>query len=464
MRRAARAALFSLLGCVWAQRTIASEPQTNELRTAPAGEPGARRSSAHPSLDREGPLGSDVADVELALRAFGKTTLLSPMGVERGKPRALALPPSALDERTAGCAAVVAIGAPNLVFSLDYAPTKIEQLRRALPRPSSLGVAEVVRCGARKAALVDLRLESRSERGVVQVLVFEGQTEPPAVASILPRRDAGPAESPPALGGPRLLAPADKRIEGRRKRLLGRGATLAPVQQLPTDERGRAQATLELSPGCHRLDVLGDGDRQTGVDVDAELFDAEGRALGVADDAATADAVLRHCVGVPTRVRLFARGARPRGPLTLSDASWPLPGALPVLWGPLARAAVAEALFDDGMPALGAAPVLSTLGVQGPLRTHVEAASGHCLVVALGSIRGRAERLSLSAESGAMQRQARSLGEPGALGPSASGTHLTICPPTAGPVEIEAEALGSGVATLLAAWELGPSAAPEPSP
>lgn len=462
MTRARRAALFALSGCVWVhaasaqEQTKAPSPERPSLQSP--------RAAAHPSLDRQGALGKDVADVELALRAFGKTTLLPPFGVERGKPRALALPTTATDANTAGCAAIIAIGAPNLVFSLDYAPTEVEQLRRALPRPSSLGVAEVVRCGERKAALVDLRLEARSQRGVVQVLVFEGPAEPPTVATLLPSREAGPPESAPALGGARVLAPADKRVESRRKRLAGRGAMLAPVSRLPTDERGRAQVTLELSAGCHRLDVLGDGDGQTGVDVDGELFDVEGRALGISDDSAAPDTVLRHCVGVPTRVRLFARGARPGAPLLLSDASWPLPEALPVLWGPLARAAVAEALFDDGLPALGRAPVLSTLGVQGPLRTHVEAASGRCLVVALGSIRGRAERLSLAAQSGMTLRQARSLGEPGLVTPSATGTHLTLCPTEPGAVEIEAEALGSGVATLLAAWELGPPAVEEPSP
>lgn len=395
-------------------------------------------------------MGADLARVRAEWTKQARVWVLPPRLVTRGVSTPLALPEEATERAGDACTTVLALGAPHVVFSLAFDDPG-EGLRRDFPLASSLGVIELVRCGARKATLAGLSVDTQSPRAVVSLLIAHGAAPAPSSLALLPHRHPGPVAPAPELGPRPMLAPISERIATARRIHLLAGAIEITEGIASSSPTGAARASLPLAAGCHTFEVLDASPEAGRADVDARILDRDGRPL-VQDSTVTPDSSLSFCLGEPQTVVLEARGVDEGHEVAWVHAVWPLAESVPIEWGPRARGRLADALRSERHQALSARPLASSLGVQGQTRLATPVEPGHCYLAAVAALDRQPEQLGLAAHAGGRLSQARARGEQ----PSAA---VTVC--ATGPLlTVEVQSRGAGASWILGVWEFERSAVP----
>lgn len=395
-----------------------------------------------------GILGGQASTLFQRWRAEGHAHRLKPRMLEQGVSLPLVLPASSLNS-SEGCTTIAVIGTPNVSFVLSFEEDEAAS-RRAWPVPSSAGVAEVTRCGERKSLLASLSVKMRSRRGVVEFVLLESMHPPPPVTELLSSRNAGPSLPGPQVGKRPSLAPLKLRLATRKRRHLEDGATQVVVSAGMANKTGRGDFVVHLSEGCHRLDLLADSSSESPPDLDARLTTViQGEQLE-SDEEHSGQASLTHCVGRAERFRVEFSGAPSESEVTLLHGQWDLPEAIPVNWGPVARAELARAMFGRGFPSLDESPSLSALGVRGTTQVWAELDPEACYLAAVAPLRGEGQRFALGAELPHALREAQNT-------EAGRGTSLQFCSLGSDQVHLETQAVGSGLAWILGLWRLGPS-------
>lgn len=414
--------------------------------------PGAVRATdrvrpADGSLRDEGELARDMARLVAQWGARGPIQRTPARLLHRGERRRLPLPAEALGA-PAGCVTVAVLGAHDVSFVLQTGTDAVS--RRAWPVASRAGLAEVTRCGPRKASLRELTVHMRSPRGILESVVHLSADSPPPARSFLASRQLGPALPPASIGPRPRLAPVKERA-GRLERAAKRaGASRVVHTALTSDGAGRGTLPLRLDPGCHRLDVLAEGDASGGTDVDARLVDLHGDEPLPEDVSESGQASLSVCVGRAERLSLVYTGTPGRSDVMVTVASWPLPESLPEAWGPLARARLAGALGRELLGSLQGGPIQTSLGVQGVTRLPLEVEPGACYAVAVAALRGAGTSFALGVRTDAVHRENHTREDTG-------GVALSFCAEGATAGNVEVHAGGFGVAWVLGVWQTAPA-------
>ncbi len=409
-----------------------------------AAPPEARVTVVRGSGDPVGNLAREFAALERALAPLGEVTILSPRLLERGDRRALWLAPEMLDERSPTCMTVVALGTRNASFSLEFGDDP--PLSPSWPVPSNAGLGALTRCGAKKVDLARLRVQMRSTRGLLEFLVLESAEPPPSLVELLPARDPGGTLPSPRVG-PRPrgadLGPRSQAIQEGNAR---RGAKAQHKSSLTLDRSGQGSVVVTLGPGCHKLDFLATSSAESLPDLDARLSNVTTGEEVARDESESAQAELRHCVGRAERYLALVSGGTPGASVTLLQAEWEMAAGLPLEWGPLAQATMADALWRELPPRVKEPPIQSFLGVQGRTEVWLDTQPDGCYLVGVAVMRGRAHRLVLDWSGGSLD--GRSPTQPGR-----GGTSVAFCAAGASRVRVRVTSSGDGLAWLLSSWE-----------
>lgn len=329
---------------------------------------------------------SDGDDVAAHLRAAGLVVLRGESAFfdadgRAGKAAVVLRAPEAALRGAEGCATLVLVG-PRTA-SLTAAPglaAPAEDDEDGLAKSES-GVLVVARCGARRAELARVRVE-HGARGAVEVLWVTGATAALDALDALPERRPGPGRPErELLPPPPREPPFAARVERAKRRARGDGAEGVTELAARAGRGGDGELLVELSGGCHRIDVVAEGAR---VDVDAELH--LGDRLIAKDRGEAVDASLEVCLARRDAVVLAYQGAPPDAAIAISVARWSLPAGLPEAWGPVARAAFARTLWRRRLRGVPARPVREALAVQGDTRVPVPVEPGRCYLAGAAAV------------------------------------------------------------------------------
>jgi len=418
-----------------------------DARLLPASTHAPERARATHSAEADvGPLAREARQLTAALQARGRVSTPPPRLLERGDRLAIVLEPSALDDSTSSCTTVAALGTRNVGFVLHFSEEQGALLARAWPVASAAGFASITRCGATKSRLGQLTLGMRSPRGLIQLLILQSEDAPPPLTELLPSRDAGPSLPAPELGPRPRGAELGSRTKTLRDDNARRGAKTQTTRGVALDRKGQGSAVVQLDAGCHRLDFLAAAWGDTAPDLDARLSALQGGDELARDESESAQASLRICTGRAERYLATVSGGAPGSEVTFVQAEWELPRGLPLEWGALARAQMADALWRELPPRVKHAPIVTYLGVQGRTELWLETRPDACYLVGVAKMRGELARLMLDVEG------APGSGESHA--PSGrSGTSLSFCANGQARVRLRVTGSGDSLAWLWAAWE-----------
>ena len=394
-----------------------------------------------------------------------RASRLAPIFLEHGAARAIAVEPAPPGDE--GCTTIAVIGGRVIDFELDLHP---ESGGVSLGKPMSphgidpdsreedgllrsvAGAAVISRCGKERADLAQLAVQMRSPRAALEIIVARGARAVTDMQVILPERASGPAAprgDPGRQGEPGPLADRVARAE-RRARL--EGAEKVTRFAGRSSAMGTGQFAVKLAEGCHRLDVMAEVPQvvpRRVTDVDAEAREAESDRLITRDRAEAADARLDLCVGETTMVDVPFMGAGGATQVTLSDALWALPVAVPIHWGPRARGGFAWALRRRKMPEPKSAPIFESIGVQGVTSMPIVIEPSTCYLAAVAMIRGESRGVRLAAEVGDRAPHDEVSDRP-------EGAALAFCSESESHALLEVEMRGGSPWWALALWQVGP--------
>ncbi|MCH2109552.1 MAG: hypothetical protein MK135_09490 [Polyangiaceae bacterium] len=416
--------------------TIVAEAKAED--TQPRLIPGKRAESL-------GPLGAEAALIKNHWESKGELTYLPPFLLQRGEKKALRLPSKFLEEGPGQCVSVVLISSSNNSFQLHFPQHPQAPLRRAWPRTSSVGLAEITRCDARRSLLRDLHVTMLSPRGVFQVVALLSPQPPTKARALLETRRRGASAPSPPLGPAPSLPPLIERIHRQEKKFLERQAHHVQLQELTTNEEGESEAIVELEAGCHEFIILAD-ETNIALDLDAALYLLPSRRRVLLNDSRGRSTRLNYCVGSPTRTILRTRGAQNARRLVLLLGTWNIPAQLPLNWGTEARARLAHALGATPAMQVTPIPIDATLGVRGRTIYSIPTDPGRCYVAAVILLQGEASNLALKTRRGLEQKEATAP-------PKQLGTSVQFCGQQSYS-EIEVTAQGSGLQWLAAIWPI----------
>jgi hypothetical protein len=396
-------------------------------------------------------LGGDVRNLATARAAISQVVRLKPRLLERGERLPLSIPPELLSPKDSSCTTVSLLGVVGVHFVVRFAEMDPGAPSTAFPEASAAGASEITRCGVGKPFLSGAYLEMRSPRGVIETLISHSKAVPPRLTEVLPSRDPG---SELSLGdpGPRpTLPPLAVRLSRLAARARREGAKSFEQQQRKASADGNGAESLPLGRGCHQFSLLSDATTSgaPASDLDVELADGESGARLAVDRADDADAALRVCLGVPTRVELRFIGAAANASLTLTHARWDLPPGVPSSWGSEAQAHLSR-LAQDAHLKLLTAPIYSSLGVQGSTELPLELEPDACYSALLVPLRGEARNLSLSVRADASGEVLRGSTD-------TRGSTVSFCAQGARLATLGIDGQGAGLAWLLAVWQNGRS-------
>jgi hypothetical protein len=368
------------------------------------------------------------------------------------------------DDRSRACLTLILLAPRTTRFALatSAAEGSTDALLAALsaPRPdqrseSQSGLVQRVACGAERDAMWRGLVRMRSVRGAVE-LVLAASDEPAAeLDPILVGRGPEPV-APRGDPGPALLVTSlPERRRAAELRARADGATNVLPVEMRSGERGTGQLTLRLPAGCHRFDVLAEQPAalrgRVGLDVDAELSDAQGQIVA-RDRGEAPDARLEACVGQVEERTLSVVGAPPSARIVVLDSIWPLGAWIPSVWGPRARAGFAQAARRRRLAAPLGAPIHESLGAQGNAQLLLPVMPGRCYFAAVSMIRGKSRGIRLSAVASAKISVEELSGSPDALG-------LTFCAEGLAEAKISVDVPGASLWWVLGVWELGSGSA-----
>jgi len=405
-------------------------------------------------------LAADVERVKLAWAGSAKLLELRPQLLERGTVRRLFLPGDSVDPSSEDCTTVAVLGAPSTNFVLRFLPADEHEptlTHRDWPEASVAGAAQLTRCGARKGMLNRIAVEMRSPRGVLQFIVARSMDPAPSLLKTLPHRDPGPPAGRREIGPRASLLPLAERVAAVQSRN-ARDEGLDPYERsVVASKNGSGQKLFRLDAGCHRFDVLGEAsaDEERPVDIDLVIGSVAEQEVLAEDRSDNADASAEFCLGAQEIVKLSFQGAAPRSRVVLVLSSWRLPSGLPEVWGPRARASMAEAVGLRQFPALRESPIFASLGVQGATALPIEVLPSACYLVVVSAIRGVSHGIAIAALSGGLTGQNQSPRDENSTG-------LAFCAEGDSRALIEVEAHGSGLGWLLGVWQVGSVTLGEP--
>lgn len=357
-------------------------------------------------------------------------------------------------EHDAVCTHVAVVGTRGLSFRARFSdatndPLDADQGGRA---SSVAGIVELKRCDGARAPR-HVRISSESGRGTVEVVVAYAAPGLSSLASVVPERTGGALPKPPQAGLlPAQIAP-EKRAEAAEVRAKRDGASSSARVLLPVFDDGNGEEEIELSPGCHRVELFPLDPREKHpslllrLDLDAELRDAESDQLLARDRTESPNARLETCLGEAGRVRVVFVGALPRSKVVTTVATWPLPRRLPSVWGASTKAKMARAAFERHLPSFRDEPIFLGQGGSGKTPFALPIEPGGCYVAMVGTTHGRVQGLQLRATVGAET----SSNERGAEDEAAA---VAFCAHGKDKARVEVQARGPGLGFGLAVYRL----------
>lgn len=380
----------------------------------------------------------------------GRAERMRPVFLEYGRLRTLSLPTSAYDESSPSCTSVALLTERSTDFVVRLDPIARPK-QRATPsevKRSAAGAVTFVRCGPEKAALARLSVELRVARAALEVIVAEGVTPAPPIATVLPDRATGPLAPLPDPGPQRPLEPLDIRVARAEARVKRASASEIRKSRLTPDAHGAGYEILQLDEGCHRIELFPEQMGPGYLDLDAEARDVATERILARDRSDSPDARLELCVGAPSPVKLAYAGARGSSEVVLTDAIFPLPEGVPGTFGPRARAGMAAALRRRQVVALKYQPDSVWLGVAGPTSIPIEVEPGACYLATVAATRGELRYVSLSAHVDARTAFDSNAG-------LFDGTAVAFCVESRSRAMLEVDARGLSIAWAMGLWKLG---------
>lgn len=363
-----------------------------------------------------------------------RTEPLRPRLLERGDVIPIVVPPWAIDTARGNCTTLALLAPPSTQFVLHLHPWP------GLPSTvaSGAGALQVSRCGKDRISMLDLRLEMRSPRALLQVRVAVGNSPPPSLTSTLPARLSGPQGPSLDPGPPPPRESLGVRLARFEAAAAGNGASA--TESLRLASAGPARVTLE--PGCHRLLATSEDPFPR-----ANLLLTEGddpQPLRIEPDD-NGDLRYELCT-LRTRRLQVALEVDADVEATLALAHYGLPSGLPERFGPELGERLLQALGGSKAPRQLGNLVFASLGAQGLTPLPQTLLPGTCYVASVITVHGAAQTLQLGARAGAVNAEATtSDGQP--------GTHLGFCTGTSSHAELEVEARGVGLAWLVTLFQ-----------
>ncbi len=369
--------------------------------------------------------------------------------IERGTLLPVLLPKSTITSRTARCTTVAVVAPRASQFVLRFIPRAGEPryARGERAEPSVAGIAQIVRCGARRAMLRRLVIEARSPRSVVETVYATSSRPLPSFTKLLPKRSPGLPDTD-VVFEPRSTSPPLKdrvaRLAARAKR---RGAQRVTARNVQVGRFGVSETVLKLTPGCHRIDVLGDPKDGERYDIDVNLKWALTGQSADADRTDAADATVHTCVASTRLAKLTFVGAPTGRVAKLVMSRTRLPRGIPQTLGERAVAAFAETFAAHNSRPPAKPPIAMFKGVSGFTKQHVQLVAGQCYLASAVATRGSASAIALAVRGRFVARdQSKQVG---------LGTVVAFCARESRRSSILLEARGGGVRWALAVWHAG---------
>jgi len=386
----------------------------------------------------------DVARLREAWSSGAHVEQLTPRLSSRGETLPLPLPLWAGAPDSKGCVSLAVLASPRVSFVLQVGNGSSMDMRT-----SEVGWVQLHRCGSSRPDLQRALVEMRSPRGILEVLVGEATAPLAEVSSVLSHRDpgpkspsgeAGPAPIPPPLEVRALAWEAQARRDGAGQ--IERQLIRPAGSQVPT-------ARLSLAEGCHRLSALGLQPSPRDAPRDLDLF-LRGEALydlRREDQSENSDAEISLCIATPVAVRVGVLGLGAADPAVLQHARFPMPSGLPLHWGPLLRARLAEAFFRRHSLGAPREPVYEALGVAGRTMLPLQLERRTCYTAGLSVFSGTPKALLLEAMPPDRDAAADSTSD-------AEAVIVAFCTGEEAVARLRVEAVGLSVAWLAAVWRI----------
>jgi hypothetical protein len=418
----------------------------------------ARPSFAAPSL-REDALATEKLSESQQLDVVAHTTSF----LEEGHVLAVASAPAAGSSAAHAprCRTLVLISARTVMFTA-IAGSNTEDSDELLaifgdkdsPRRklSDAGLLVMSACGDAADGLERVFVRMESPRGSLEALAVAGERPLEKVDAEL-GRVAGPSAPRGDPGPPLSVGPLPVRRDAAEQRARADGATNVLLLEAKAGATGTGDISIKVPVGCHRFDVMAEApEGQSGLDLDAELRDADtGQKLG-RDRGEAPDARVEACVGRTTELSLVFAGAAPGGRVVVHDALFPLPEGVPSHWGPRAVAGMVSALRKRLRRGPERSPVFEALGAQGSTKMSLPVEPGRCYVAAVTLLRGSSRGMRLIASA-----SARAAFEE--VPPTEDGASVVFCA-NRSRADLTLDLPGASVGWLLSVWTSGVSPPP----
>lgn len=301
------------------------------------------------------------------------------------------------------CTTIVLLGARGLGFHISQGEGHEVNAHSRIS--SEAGALSIERCG--QAAIRRLVVTSDSGRGAVETVVARSDKPLPALQTILPERTGGGAGALAEVGPVPAMPSPERRASVAEARSILDGASVAPRQTWHTGAEGVGRGEEMLRPGCHALRFFandaraGQSYRRGKLDLDAELRDQSDGRLLARDHSDAPDAQLQLCVGETTQAGLLFAGSPANAPVIESHVWWPVPQALPPVWGTSAQAKMAAVLLAHHVHSLPERALALAQGGSGLTPVPLSIEPGGCYLAVVAVVQGDARGIGLRVHVGA---------------------------------------------------------------
>jgi len=295
------------------------------------------------------------------------------------------------------CATIAMVGARGLSFHVGEGEDESGHL---------YSVAGALALDSCDGTVAPVRVRSDAGRGAIEIVVAYAQKPLPPLRDVLPERMGGVTPALVDPGPVPALPSPEKRADAAESLARRDGATVSRRAMANAGADGTGIVRVRLERGCHRIQLFSPesfgGRRKLRLDLDAELHDASDDSLLARDRGEAADARLDVCAGESEDTFLSFGGALPLSPVIVARAAWPLPPAVPDVWGPDARRRFAGALRARHVTPPHRAVALYE-GVVGATTFVTRLEPGACYVAVVAATRGMPRGLVLRARVGASE-------------------------------------------------------------
>lgn len=306
----------------------------------------------------------------------------------------------------AKCVTIAMVAGRGLSFHAQFS-RDVDDEDAADRASSAAGTLELSACGTLPTRVW---LEADAGRGAVEIVVGYADAVLPSLRNRLPERLGGAVPQPVDPGALPALPPPERRADAAEARGRREGATVEVRRILASGNEGTGNARVELTPGCHRIELFAPEPRngvrhRARLDVDAELRDEVKDELLARDRGDAPDAHLEACVGVRTSALVNFGGAPSMIDIQLTHARWGIPENLPDVFGPDGRARMTGALRSRAVVLPATLPVFLATGVAGSTPVAIDVEPGACYVGLAAIVHGTARSFTLRASVGARETE-----------------------------------------------------------